>query len=63
VQIADNPGRHEPGTGEIHYENIFRKLLEWGYTGYIGLEYFPKGNTDEGLAWLPREKRGVKSPS
>lgn len=57
VQIADNPGRHQPGTGEIHYPNIFRALAEEGYIGYIGLEYIPAGTTEESLAWLPEDWR------
>ncbi|MFA8439542.1 hydroxypyruvate isomerase family protein [Pueribacillus sp. YX66] len=52
VQIADNPGRHEPGTGEIHYENVFRALMEEGYNGFIGLEYNPQGQTEESFTWL-----------
>jgi hydroxypyruvate isomerase len=58
IQIADVPGRHEPGTGEINYPNIFNVLEQLGYQGYIGLEYHPTDDTDEGLAWLPREDRG-----
>ncbi|AUW93422.1 MAG: hydroxypyruvate isomerase [Sulfobacillus thermotolerans] len=57
VQIADNPGRHEPGTGEIHYDHVLNALDDAGYGGYVGLEYIPAGDTDEGLRWLPREKR------
>jgi len=52
VQIADNPGRHEPGTGEINYDNIFRMLEEEGYDGFIGLEYIPKDSSENSLAWL-----------
>ena len=57
VQIADNPGRHEPGTGEIHYDNVLQAFDQCGYEGYVGLEYNPAGETDAGLRWLPREKR------
>jgi hydroxypyruvate isomerase len=58
VQIGDVPGRHEPGTGEINYPNFFAALDRAGYDGYVGLEYVPAGNTEEGLdAWLPREAR------
>jgi hydroxypyruvate isomerase len=42
VQIADHPGRHEPGTGEIYYPRVMRQLKELGYTGYVGLELVPK---------------------
>lgn len=52
VQIADNPGRNEPGTGEINYPNIFKALDDAGYTGWVGAEYKPKAGTTEGLSWL-----------
>jgi hydroxypyruvate isomerase len=53
VQIADTPGRFEPGTGEINYTSIFRMLDEVGYTDWIGAEYKPKGKTTaEGLGWI-----------
>jgi hydroxypyruvate isomerase len=51
VQIADNPGRNEPGTGEINHAFLFQLLDQEGYQGYVGAEYKPKGNTDEGLGW------------
>ena len=51
VQIADNPGRNEPGTGEIHHPFLFDLLDQEGYAGYVGCEYKPQGKTDEGLAW------------
>lgn len=54
VQIADNPGRHEPGTGEIHYENVFRTLTEEGYNGFIGLEYIPKDKSENSLSWITK---------
>lgn len=57
VQIADVPGRHEPGTGEIHYERVLGALDKAGYDGYVGLEYRPSGRTEDSLAWLPREAR------
>src|SRR5205814_1741444 len=44
VHAADNPGRHEPGTGELNYPVIFRKLDEAGYAGYVGLEYRPSAD-------------------
>lgn len=52
IQIADTPGRHEPGTGEINYPNIFNGLDEAGYDGWIGCEYFPEAGTVEGLGWI-----------
>ncbi len=52
IQIADNPGRHEPGTGEISYPNLFRFLEKKGYEGWIGCEYKPLGKTEEGLDWI-----------
>ncbi|SFU75937.1 hydroxypyruvate isomerase [Halomonas korlensis] len=52
VQLADNPGRHEPGTGEIHYPFLFAHLDRLGYTGWVGAEYKPAGRTEEGLGWL-----------
>lgn len=58
VQIADVPGRHEPGTGEVNYANVLAALDRAGYVGYVGLEYRPSGKTEESLAWLPREARG-----
>ena len=53
VQVADNPGRHEPGTGEIRFEFLFAELERLGYDGWIGCEYKPAGRTDVGLDWLP----------
>ncbi|CAN0167324.1 unnamed protein product [Ectocarpus sp. 12 AP-2014] len=52
VQLADNPGRHEPGTGEINYPFLFTHLERLGYDGWIGCEYKPKTTTVEGLGWL-----------
>jgi hydroxypyruvate isomerase len=51
MQLADNPGRHEPGTGEIHYPNLLRFIDEAGYTGWIGCEYVPAAGTEAGLGW------------
>ena len=45
VHVADVPGRHEPGTGEINYQNIFRKLAQLGYTRRVAMEFIPKGDT------------------
>jgi hydroxypyruvate isomerase len=51
VQLADNPGRHEPGTGEINYAFLFAHLDRIGYRGWIGCEYKPRASTEAGLAW------------
>jgi hydroxypyruvate isomerase len=51
VQLADNPGRNEPGTGEINYPFLFRHLDAIGYRGWIGCEYKPRTSTVEGLGW------------
>ncbi len=56
VQVADNPGRHEPGTGEINYPFLFRHLDRIGYAGYVGCEYVPAGTTIEGLGWLAQAR-------
>ncbi len=52
VQIADNPGRHEPGSGEIHYPFLFAHLDRLGYDGWVSAECKPAGRTEEGLGWL-----------
>jgi hydroxypyruvate isomerase len=52
IQLADNPGRHEPGTGEINFTNLFRSIDEAGYEGWIGCEYAPVGKTEDGLQWI-----------
>ena len=52
MQLADNPGRNEPGTGEINYPFLFEFLDTLGYPGWIGCEYKPKTTTLEGLGWL-----------
>jgi hydroxypyruvate isomerase len=54
VQLADNPGRHEPGTGEINYDFLFAHLDEKGYAGWIGCEYKPATTTAAGLGWLKK---------
>jgi len=53
VQLADNPGRHEPGTGEINYPFLFDHLDAVGYRGWVGCEYKPRTTTEAGLGWLP----------
>ena len=52
IQIADNPGRNEPGTGEINYPYLFKLIDTLGYGGWIGCEYKPKGSTVDGLGWI-----------
>ena len=54
VQLADNPGRNEPGTGEIHYPFLFAHLDRIGYDGWVGCEYKPATTTQAGLGWLQR---------
>jgi hydroxypyruvate isomerase len=57
MQIADVPARNEPGTGEIGWPFVFRRMDELGYTGWVGCEYRPAGETVAGLAW--RQHFGV----
>jgi len=52
IQIADNPGRHQPGTGEINFPYLFRQLDECGYAGWVGLEYIPTPDTVASLGWM-----------
>jgi hydroxypyruvate isomerase len=52
VQVADDPGRHQPGTGEIDFDALFRLLDETGYAGAVGLEYVPEPDTATSLSWL-----------
>ncbi len=51
VQIADVPGRHEPGTGRIDFHHLFHVLDRCGYQGWVGCEYRPLGTTEAGLSW------------
>jgi hydroxypyruvate isomerase len=52
IQIAGVPDRHEPNLGELNYAWLFDEIDRLGYTGWIGCEYRPKGDTSEGLQWL-----------
>ncbi|MCL4467228.1 MAG: TIM barrel protein [Chloroflexi bacterium] len=52
IQVADVPGRHQPGTGEINFPNVLKALEDAGYQGYIGLEYVPEGSSEQSLSWL-----------
>ena len=54
IQLADNPGRNEPGTGEINYPFLYEFIDKIGYKGWIGAEYKPKTDTVAGLGWLPK---------
>ncbi|MBW8901329.1 MAG: hydroxypyruvate isomerase [Massilia sp.] len=54
IQVADNPGRNEPGTGEINYPFLFGHLDRIGYDGWIGCEYKPAADTGAGLDWIAR---------
>lgn len=54
MQLADNPGRHEPGSGEINFANLFKAIDDAGYQGWIGCEYIPATSTEEGLGWMKR---------
>ena len=56
IQLADNPGRNEPGSGEIHYAFLFAHLDRIGYKGWIGCEYKPATTTEAGLGWLARAR-------
>lgn len=56
VQVADNPGRHEPGSGEIAFDFVFAELDRLGYTGHVGCEYLPAAGTEAGLGWLRRAR-------
>jgi hydroxypyruvate isomerase len=58
IQIADVPGRNQPGTGELNYPFIFRQIQALGFEGYVGLEYLaPNNDTAASLEWLLREHR------
>jgi len=59
VQIADAPGRHEPGTGTLDLDRHLGQLAAAGYRGWVGLEYQPSGSSADSFAWLPRERRGA----
>jgi hydroxypyruvate isomerase len=52
IQIADNPGRHEPGTGELNFANLFKAIETARYDRWVGCEYKPAGRTEDGLQWL-----------
>lgn len=58
VQIADCPGRGEPGTGELALDRYLSRIAESGYAGWVALEYKPTTSTEESLSWLPVDRRG-----
>jgi hydroxypyruvate isomerase len=57
IQVADNPGRNEPGTGEIQFDFLFQHLQRIGYAGHIGCEYKPAASTEAGLGWLEQARQ------
>jgi hydroxypyruvate isomerase len=59
VQIADHPGRGEPGSGELDLDALLGELASRGYDGWVGLEYKPTTDTTASLAWLPRARRAA----
>jgi hydroxypyruvate isomerase len=61
VQIADAPGRHEPGTGRLDLARYLGALAAVGYAGWVGLEYKPSGASADSFGWLPRERRSASA--
>ncbi|UQN08178.1 hydroxypyruvate isomerase [Deinococcus sp. QL22] len=61
VQLADVPGRHQPGTGEINYPFLLAALEKDGYDGHVGLEYIPQGDTVSSLAWMQTLRVGGRT--
>ena len=55
--IADNPGRNDPGTGEMNYENIYKAIASFGYKGYVTMEYIPVGDQTESLTRATKNMR------
>jgi hydroxypyruvate isomerase len=62
VQIADAPGRGEPGSGRLDLDGYLSRLERAGYAGWVGLEYKPTVSTQESLGWLARDRRGRTVP-
>lgn len=52
IQVADNPGRHQPGTGEINFPFLFAEMDRLGYPGHVGLEYIPSPDTRSSFGWM-----------
>ena len=63
VQLADNPGRFEPGTGEINYSYLFKHLDSIGYRGWVGCEYKPRTTTLESLGWHAAQTHSRLNPA
>jgi hydroxypyruvate isomerase len=62
IQFADTPGRHEPGTGEINFANVFAAIDRIGYAGWVGAEYRPAGRTIDGLSWVAAWRAEAAGP-
>jgi hydroxypyruvate isomerase len=62
IQFADTPGRHEPGTGEINFANVFAAIDRIGYSGWVGAEYRPAARTIDGLAWFAAWRTEAAGP-
>jgi hydroxypyruvate isomerase len=58
IQLADPPGRQEPGTGEVNFANVLAAIEELDYRGWVSLEYWPSDPESGSFDWLPRERRG-----
>jgi hydroxypyruvate isomerase len=61
IQLADNPGRYEPGTGEINYPFLYEHLDRIGYAGWVGAEYKPKAGTEAGLGWFRQASKTAEN--
>ena len=61
VQFADNPGRHEPGTGEINFDLVFAEMDRMGYAGVVSAEYLPRTTTAASLGWWVKEPAGPRT--
>jgi hydroxypyruvate isomerase len=57
--VADNPGRNDPGTGEMNYANIYAAIKKTGYSGYVTMEYLPLGDQAASLTKAVKEMRAV----
>jgi hydroxypyruvate isomerase len=57
IQLADNPGRHQPGTGEINFPFLFKELDRLGYQGHVGLEYIPSPDSRSSFGWMAEMTR------